>query len=122
MDDRASNDAAAADLDPRVGLRGNERADRGNYSGQEYDSHDKASPRYVAVAGEHGGKAVDPDAPNRAEGEQIPSEAGRRAYVDEKTGEVHGSGAGAGGGSPNEDYDHSAGGGGEVRATQRPGG
>ena len=122
MDQPSGTDQAPADIDHRVGLKGNERATRGGHSGQEYDSHDKVSPRYVAVAGEHGGEPVDPDAPNHAPGEQIPPDAGRRAYVDEKTGEVHGSGAGAGGGSPSEDYDHSAGGGGEVRDTQRPGG
>lgn len=78
-------------------------------------------PRYVAVAGEHGGTPVDPTAANRAPGEQIPVEAGRRGYVDERTGEVHGSGSGAGGGNPAEDYDaDSPGGGGEVRATQVP--
>lgn len=34
------------------------------------------------------------------------SERGKRASVDRKTGEVHGSGSGAGGeGNPNEDYD-----------------
>ena len=119
--DRSPGTDRTPDIDDKVGLRGNEHATRGDYSGQEYDSHDKHSPRYVAVAGDHGNKPVDPAAPNHAPGEQIPPEAGRRAYVDEKTGEVHGSGAGAGGGSPNEDFDDSAGGGGEVRTTQRPG-
>lgn len=35
-----------------------------------------------------------------------PTERGKRASFDRRTGEVHGSGAGAGhGGNPNEDYD-----------------
>ena len=35
-----------------------------------------------------------------------PSERGKRASFDRRTGEVHGSGSGAGGeGNPNEDYD-----------------
>ncbi|MEO5492872.1 MAG: hypothetical protein ABIR08_02465 [Sphingomonas sp.] len=43
------------------------------------------------------------DAPPPAE--DLPPDAGRRAFVDPKTGEVHGSGTGAGGGNPGEDYD-----------------
>lgn len=35
----------------------------------------------------------------------IPPENGKRASIDPRTGEVHGSGAGAGGGNPGEDYD-----------------
>ncbi|MGY4397223.1 hypothetical protein ACVWZA_002417 [Sphingomonas sp. UYAg733] len=35
----------------------------------------------------------------------IPPENGKRASIDSRTGEVHGSGVGAGGGSPGEDYD-----------------
>ncbi|QNA85218.1 hypothetical protein G4G27_15335 [Sphingomonas sp. So64.6b] len=35
----------------------------------------------------------------------IPPENGKRASIDSRTGEVHGSGMGAGGGSPGEDYD-----------------
>ncbi|MFZ3482496.1 hypothetical protein [Sphingomonas sp. 3-13AW] len=35
----------------------------------------------------------------------IPPENGRRAWIDQKTGQVHGSGAGAGGGNPGEDFD-----------------
>jgi hypothetical protein len=35
----------------------------------------------------------------------IPPENGKRASIDPRSGEVHGSGAGAGGGNPGEDYD-----------------
>ncbi len=44
----------------------------------------------------------------------IPPDNGRRASVDAKTGEVHGSGAGAGGGNPGEDLDGDQHGGGEM--------
>ena len=35
----------------------------------------------------------------------IPSENGKRAWIDSATGQVHGAGVGAGGGSTGEDYD-----------------
>lgn len=38
----------------------------------------------------------------------IPQENGKRASIDEVTGEVHGSGVGAGGGSSGEDFDSDA--------------
>ena len=43
---------------------------------------------------------------NQGHGDEsaIPPDNGRRASVDPKTGEVHGSGAGAGGGNPGEDF------------------
>ena len=34
----------------------------------------------------------------------MPPDNGRRAFFDQKTGTVHGSGAGAGGGNPGEDF------------------
>ena len=40
-----------------------------------------------------------------ADGRDIPPEAGKRAYNDNKTGEVHGSGSSADGGNPGEDID-----------------
>jgi hypothetical protein len=63
---------------------------------------------------------------------EVERERGKRASVDRRTGEVHGSGSGAGGnGAPGEDYDSQAyagGGGGKAiggpkpidRAEQRP--
>ena len=57
----------------------------------------------------------------------IEPENGKRAYLDPKTGEVHGSGAGAGGGNPGEDLDDGPGGDaslqplpGEGRTTHHP--
>jgi hypothetical protein len=41
----------------------------------------------------------------------IPPENGRRAGIDPRTGEVHGSGSGAGGGNPCEDFASDAAGG-----------
>jgi hypothetical protein len=42
------------------------------------------------------------DSPNPG----IAPEAGKRASIDPRTGEVHGSGMGTGGGNPGEDYDN----------------
>ena len=46
-----------------------------------------------------------------AAGRDLPAEVGRRAWIDPKTGEVHGSGSGAGGGNEGEDYDEETSGG-----------
>jgi hypothetical protein len=98
------------DKGPR--LHGNEDGTRGHYSGEEYDSSEKSNPRNVEVGASRDNREADVAIPNGQPGEDIPSEAGKRAYIDEKTGEVHGSGAGAGGGNPIEDYDtHTPGGG-----------
>ncbi|MEG3163410.1 hypothetical protein U1701_02270 [Sphingomonas sp. PB2P19] len=98
------------DRDPK--LRGNELGTEGGYSGQEYDSQSKAPARYVEVGASRGDRPADPAAANAQPGQDIPPDAGRRAYIDEKTGEVHGSGVGAGGGTGTEDYDHDTSGGG----------
>ena len=98
------------DDDPK--LTGNDRGTEGHYSGEEYDSYDKATPRYVEVGVSRHNQSAHSAGRNAARGENIPPEAGRRAYVDEKTGEVHGSGASAGGGNAMEDYDASTAGGG----------
>lgn len=98
------------DSDPKFGS--NEQGATGHYSGEEYDSQAKPQPRYVEVGASREDRAVDANVPNAKPGEDIPADAGRRAYVDEKTGEVHGSGAGAGGGTGTEDYDHDSSGGG----------
>lgn len=103
---------ARPDTDPDTALHGNPHGTDGHYSGQEYDSADKSRPRHVEVGASRGDRAADPAAPNARPGEAIPADAGRRAYVDAKTGEVHGSGAGAGGGTGTEDYDHDTAGGG----------
>ncbi|MEG3085678.1 hypothetical protein U1707_18720 [Sphingomonas sp. PB2P12] len=102
-------------------LVGNEDGTEGHYSGEEYDSYQKKQPRNVEVGASRGNRKANVLASNAAADESIPADAGRRAYIDEKTGEVHGSGAGAGGGNPTEDYGaNSTGGGGEVRETQSP--
>lgn len=53
--------------------------------------------------------------PSDTQPRDIPLENGRRATVDPKTGEVHGSGMGAGGGSPGEDFDDETSGGEAIR-------
>jgi hypothetical protein len=100
------------ETDEAPALHGNEDGTRGHYSGEEYDSYEKSNPRNVEVGASRGNREAGVATPNGQPGEDIPSEAGKRAYIDEKTGEVHGSGAGAGGGNPTEDYDtHTPGGG-----------
>lgn len=102
-------------------LRGNDDGTVGQYSGEEYDSYRKDPPRYVEVGVSRDNRHADIAASNAAPGEDIPPDTGKRAYIDEKTGEVHGSGAGAGGGKATEDYDaDTPGGGGEVRQMQSP--
>lgn len=71
------------------------------YSGDEYDSADHAAERHL----QNRDGAHDAGADESADGRDIPPEAGKRAYIDNKTGEVHGSGSGAGGGNPGEDID-----------------
>ena len=98
------------------------------YSGQDYHVD-----REEAEAARDPSGQVNPGADRRPadnpEGADLPPENGRRAFVDPRTGEVHGSGAGAGGGSPGEDFDSDpqAGDGypgtgapGEERARERP--
>ncbi len=105
-----TTDRPDIDSDPKLG--GNDRGTEGHYSGQEYDSYAKEQPRHVEVGASRSDRAIDPDTPNAKPGQDIPRDAGRRASVDENTGEVHGSGAGAGGGTDTEDYDQDSAGGG----------
>ena len=91
-------------------VRGNPRGTKGHHFGNEYDSHEHRSPDLVRVGQGDGGVAADPLRDTHAPGEAIPPEAGARAWVDQRTGEVHGAGSGAGGGQPGEDYDQDAGG------------
>ncbi|MDB5710003.1 MAG: hypothetical protein JWL96_2073 [Sphingomonas bacterium] len=68
------------------------------YSGQEYDSNDFAGIRAMAASSEGpAGAGAPPD-------DRLRPDNGQRAFFDEKTGEVHGSGGGAGGGNPGEDF------------------
>lgn len=71
------------------------------YSGDEYDSGNHAAERHL----QNRDGAQDAGADEPADGRDIPPEAGKRAYIDNKTGEVHGSGSGAGGGNAGEDID-----------------
>jgi hypothetical protein len=71
------------------------------YSGDEYDSSDHAAERHLQ--NRDGAPQAGDGEP--ADGGDIPPEAGKRAYIDNKTGEVHGSGSSAGGGNPGEDID-----------------
>lgn len=82
-----------------------------HYSGQDYDLE-----RERIQAREHPEGEVDPamrpGAGTEPATNDTPPEAGRRASIDPRTGEVHGSGSGAGGGNEGEDYDQDSKGGG----------
>lgn len=91
----ADTTIASAKIDVQRGQVGNGPG----YSGQEYDADDFAADRALADS------ARGPKKPRPMDGEdRFPSENGRRAFFDERTGEVHGSGAGTGGGNPGEDF------------------
>ncbi len=83
------------------GLHGNKTGTVGHYSGEEYDSYQKEQPRHVEVGVSRGNRKAN----TTGSSQTTPLDAGHRAYIDEKTGEVHGSGAGAGSGTPGENYD-----------------
>jgi hypothetical protein len=68
------------------------------YSGQEYDADDFAAERALKDSAEG------PERATKSADDSFPPENGRRAFFDERTGEVHGSGVGAGGGNPGEDF------------------
>lgn len=90
-------------------VRGNMPGDKGPHFGNEHDSHEHRIPEAVGVgqAEEGGGRAdggvgLDPAAGPNREGSLSPDN-GRRGWVDQKTGAVHGSGA------PGEDIDRDVG-------------
>ncbi len=99
-------------------VRGNRAGTGGHHFGNEYDSHDHRSPAEVLVGSGNGGVGVDPRGTGDV-GEDVPDDTGRRGYVDQRTGEVHGSGASAGGGTKGDDLDSDDAGG---DGAQRPGG
>ena len=72
------------------------------YSGQDYHRDDEAAMGRAEPAGSV------TTSPLPGEGDvqtDLPDDNGRRASVDPKTGEVHGSGAGAGGGHRGDEID-----------------
>ncbi len=71
-------------------------------SGQSYSRERDEQLRRDDPPGAVAAKPGPREEPSR--GRDIPPENGSRAWIDPKTGEVHGSGAGAGG-APGEDYD-----------------
>ncbi|TKD51554.1 hypothetical protein [Sphingomonas baiyangensis] len=81
------------------------------YSGQEHgsvDQRDADHPRKPVLTGhEH---AITGAVASGVDLRGLPGNAGRRSALEQRTGEVHGSGAGAGGGNPGEDYDSDTGG------------
>lgn len=93
-DPPATTAIAGAHVDVQKGGIG----DGPGYSGQEYDSNDFAADRAMKASAQGPAEAAAPD------DDRLPPDNGRRAFFDEKTGAVHGSGAGAGGGNPGEDF------------------
>ncbi|THD37303.1 MAG: hypothetical protein E7773_04550 [Sphingomonas sp.] len=86
-------------------MTGGNAFDRGDgYSGQDYDRTREAAEGAKLPAGTVAQRPDDAAPPD----EDLPPDAGRRAFFDPRTGEVRGSGAGAGGGNPGEDYDSDA--------------
>ena len=79
-------------------VKGNMRGDSGPAWGNEYDHHRHESPERVRVGANDGGTPAEGGAA-QDDGGELPPETGRRAWVDQRTGEVHGSGA------PAEDID-----------------
>lgn len=87
-------------------VRGNMLGTKGPHFGNEHDSHVHGQPAKVGVgqAEQGGGRAdggvgIDPIASTHEDGEDLSDDNGRRGWIDQKTGEVHGSGA------PGEDID-----------------
>lgn len=73
------------------------------YSGQGYHRDDEAALGRTEPAGSVTTKPSVDSGGNA--GTSLPDDNGKRASVDPKTGEVHGSGAGAGGGNRGDEID-----------------
>jgi len=103
---------ARPEIDPTVPQSGNAHGSEGHYSGQEPGSFANPTPVHADAGGISGGAPATPGdgAGAGQEAADLPAEAGHRATVDQRTGEVHGSGAGAGGGRVGEDLDQDGGG------------
>ena len=115
MPDRTDRNIAKPQVDPTVPQHGNRVDTEGHYSGEEAGSSTPVTPDVVDAGSVAGGT---PATITRGAGagqpaEDLPPEAGHRATIDRRTGEVHGAGAGAGGGRQGENYDDSPGGDGE---------
>lgn len=96
---RTTPPATTASINPDIAVQGGRIGNGAGYSGEEYDSHDHLTDKALKASGE----GTKPPA-ETATG-AIPADNGKRAFFDEKTGAVHGSGAGAGGGNAGEDFD-----------------
>jgi len=75
----------------------------GGYTGQDYHRDDEHA---MGRAEPSGRVTTTPPVPGEGNADtSLPDDDGRRATVDPKTGEVHGSGAGAGGGHRGDEID-----------------
>lgn len=75
----------------------------GGHSGQDYHRDEEQAMGRAEPSGSV--TKTPPAAARDHEDTDLPADNGRRASVDPKTGEVHGSGAGAGGGNPGDEID-----------------
>jgi len=100
------------EIDPTVPQAGNNHGTEGHYSGQEPGSYADPTPTHTDAGAVTGGTPATPGTGPGAgqDAEDLPPEAGHRATVDQRTGEVAGSGSGAGGGRAGEDLDDDTGG------------
>jgi len=107
------HDPARPEIDPNVPQVGNTHGEADGYSGQEPGTFDNPTPAHADAGAVRGGMPAGRSTGAGAgqEAGNIPPEAGHRATVDQRTGEVHGSGAGAGGNAAGEDPDHDSSGG-----------
>jgi len=103
---------ARPEIDPTVPQTGNNHGEADGYSGQEPGTYASPTPTEADAGAVRGGMPADRGSGPGAgqDASDIPPEAGHRATVDQRTGEVHGSGAGAGGGRAGEDLDDDTGG------------
>jgi hypothetical protein len=92
----ATTTIASPEIDVQSGANG--VGNGPGYSGHEYDANDFAIDRALAKS------AAGKPAPVADDDGTLPPENGRRAFFDQKTGAVRGSGVGAGGGCAGEDF------------------
>ncbi len=104
---------AAPDVDPERDPATNPFDNNDGFFGQQYSREREQAmgdhkPSGHPLNGDPE-KTTQPDVDQA--GRNLPPEAGRRGWIDPKSGEVHGSGSGAGGGREGEDFDKETSGG-----------
>ena len=88
-----NDDVSRPSTDATQEIRGNPDGTEGHRYGNEADTYDARSPAKVRVGAQDGGTEIRPIDATSAPGENIPYDNGRRAHIDQRTGEARGSGA-----------------------------